>query len=134
VWDHAGDEPADAGWEVAPDDLTLVVDGSSSSGRTGATPGTAWCTCAARSTRRRAGSRPGRREPRRPVRGPGAAPERYHPAQRRYLAEVDPGARADIVVDHRDPANLPEALAATGWALETLHDDPHRYLAVARRR
>jgi uridine kinase len=30
--------------------------------------------------------------------------ERYHAAQRRYLAEVDPEAAADILVDHDDPA------------------------------
>jgi uridine kinase len=28
---------------------------------------------------------------------------RYHAAQRRYLAEIDPEGRADVVVDHDDP-------------------------------
>jgi SAM-dependent methyltransferase len=35
--------------------------------------------------------------------------------------------------DIRDPANLPGALDATGWSLVAVHDDPDRYLAVARR-
>ena len=55
----------------------------------------------------------------------------FHPIGRRALAarhghELDD---ADI----RDPANLPRALAAAGWTLDILHDDPDRYLAVARR-
>jgi SAM-dependent methyltransferase len=35
--------------------------------------------------------------------------------------------------DIRDPANLPGALHATGWTGLAIHDDPDRYLALARR-
>jgi SAM-dependent methyltransferase len=35
--------------------------------------------------------------------------------------------------DIRDPANLPDALAATGWRSLAIDDGAHRYLALARR-
>jgi uridine kinase len=38
---------------------------------------------------------------------------RYHAAQRRYLAEVDPEATADVVIDHDDPA-APEIVRLAG--------------------
>jgi SAM-dependent methyltransferase len=62
---------------------------------------------------------------------PGGRLALFHPIGRAALtARRGHPLRPD---DIRDPANLPEALAATGWELVALHDDPHRYLAVARR-
>lgn len=62
---------------------------------------------------------------------PGGRLGLFHPIGRRALAarhghDLDPG-------DIRDPANLAAALDRTGWTLDVVHDDDHRYLAIARR-
>jgi SAM-dependent methyltransferase len=62
---------------------------------------------------------------------PGGRLALFHPIGRAALAaRRGHELRAD---DIRDPANLPQALAAAGWSLVALHDDPDRYLALAHR-
>jgi SAM-dependent methyltransferase len=63
---------------------------------------------------------------------PGGRLALFHPLGRAALAarrghELSPD-------DVRDPARLPDALAATGWDLIELDDGDERYLAVAERR
>jgi SAM-dependent methyltransferase len=62
---------------------------------------------------------------------PGGRLALFHPIGRAALAaRRGHDLRPD---DIRDPANLPQALAAAGWSLVALHDDPDRYLALAHR-
>jgi uridine kinase len=104
VWDLHEDRPAGGAPSVAPDDLVLVVDGSflqKPEVRDGWDVVVhLWCPFDAaerRGVARDAAALGGEAAARDLFRG------RYHAAQRRYLDEVDPVSRADIVVDHRDP-------------------------------
>jgi uridine kinase len=106
VLDLATDRPA-AGSEVtASDDLIVVVDGSflQRPELAGAWDLVIFLRCPfavaeERGVRRDADRLAGAGEARALFR------ERYHAAQRRYLAEVGPEARADVVIDTTDPAD-----------------------------
>jgi SAM-dependent methyltransferase len=63
---------------------------------------------------------------------PGGVLALFHPIGRAALA-ARRGHELDAS-DVRDPANLPDALAATGWDLTHLDDGSGQYLAVATRR
>ena len=104
VWDLHEDRPAAADPGVAPDDLVLVVDGSflqKPEVRDG------WDVVVHLRCPFDAAERRGVARDADALGGEAAARDlfrrRYHAAQRRYLDEVDPESRADIVVDHRDP-------------------------------
>ncbi len=62
---------------------------------------------------------------------PGATVALFHPIGRAALAARRGHDLRDD--DVRDPRNLPAALTATGWELESLDDGHDQYLAVARR-
>jgi uridine kinase len=106
VIDLASDTPVDAPPLEVPDDAVLVVDGSFLQ-----KPALrdAWdvvvylratfAAAAERGARRDAAALGGLDAARAAFR------DRYHPAQRRYLAECDPDAAADLVVDVEDPAH-----------------------------
>jgi uridine kinase len=105
VLDLARDEPVRSSPVTAPRDLVLVVDGSFLQ-RPEVVDG--WdlviflrCPFAAAEERgvRRDADRLGGADGARAL-----FRQRYHAAQHRYLAEVDPEARADVVLDHTDPA------------------------------
>jgi uridine kinase len=114
ILDLAADRPSDAPPVTAADDVVAIVDGSflQRPELRGGWDLTIFLRCPfaaaeARGVARDAELLGGEDEARRLFR------QRYHAAQRRYLADVDPERRADVVIDHTDPG-APTVLRVPG--------------------